>query len=135
VDYANWFSASTRVADRWLVNGDFGISMLGKGDILPDQQRRSVFFGGTGVEWIYRPRLRFKLQADYHSSVFRKTHLEFFDKVLMVSGGASLQLSDTLYADFAVVDDFFRGRSPDVTVHFALRYHPGGVFYKEAVRE
>ncbi len=129
VDYANWFSASTRLSERWLVNGDFGFSALGSGDILPDQQRHFVLFGGLGVEYLAKPSLRFKLQMDHHGSMFRKTHIRFFDKVLMLSGGLSVRLRQNLYADFAVVDDFFRGRSPDVTVHFALRYHPGGDFH------
>ncbi len=129
VDYANWFSASTRLNERWLVNGDFGFSALGSGNILPDQQRHFVLFGGLGVEYLVSPALRFKLQMDHHGSMFRKTRIQFFDKVLMLSGGMSVQLQKDLYADFAIVDDFFRGRSPDVTVHFALRYHPGGDFH------
>ena len=129
LDYANWFTASTRLDDHWLVNGDFGFSMLGNGDILPDQQRNFILFGGLGVEYLWRPEMRFKLQMDHHGSMFKKTDIQFFDKVLMLSGGMSVRLSRNYYADFAVVDDFFRGRSPDVTIHFAIRYHPGGDFH------
>lgn len=129
IDYANWFTASTRLTDRWLINGDFGFSMLGNGEILPDQQRNFILFGGLGAEWVWRPKVRFKLQMDHHGSMFRKTNIQFFDKVLMLSGGMSLRLHKNYYADFAIVDDFFRGRSPDVTIHFALRYHPGGDFH------
>lgn len=129
VDYANWFTASTQLTDRWLINGDFGFSMLGTGDILPDQQRKFILFGGLGAEWAWRPEVRLKLQMDHHGSMFRKTNIQFFDKVLMLSGGVSLKLYKSYYADFAIVDDFFRGHSPDVTIHFALRYQPGGGFH------
>lgn len=129
VDYANWFTASTRLTDRWLLNGDFGFSLLGNGDILPDQQRNFVLFGGLGVEWQWKPRLRFKLQIDHHGSMFEHTDIQFFDKVMMLSGGFSVHVANNYYADVAVSDDFFRGRSPDATVHFAIRYQPGGDFH------
>lgn len=101
--------------------GGAGVLAMGRGDVLPQMQRRLVGFGSVGVDWKADARLTFRAQVDANTAFYRDTDLEQL-------GAASLQLGlgGTLFfardtgLDIAVVEDLLPDTAPDVVFHLRL---------------
>lgn len=116
---------------RSLFNRDLGIAgfagalLLGDGDVLPDQQRDAVAYGGISATW----------QATERFAMATQLYLQgpYFDSALEELGGSSVQLA--VGADyrtseagwllrFAVVEDVSANATTDFALHFSI--HSGG---------
>jgi hypothetical protein len=117
------------VADRrgdWFgypsgVFGGGGLLVMGDGEILADQQRRTVLFGSLGTGARVLPWLTLKLQADFHSALYQDSSLEQIESnAVQFSMGGDLQLYKHVRLDIAVKEDPTVHASPDVVFHFNL---------------
>jgi len=124
-DFAAWLSAGRQysVAQMPLaLMSSAGLLIVGQGEILEDQQRSLVWFGGLGVALQPWERVKFQLQADFHSSFYHNSQLKGIDShsVQLAIGGAII-LNAGHEIELAVVEDIVVGTSPDVVFHLAWR--------------
>lgn len=123
-DFAVWFStACGRSCGRTVAwNAHVGALALGRGDILSEQQRRLVAFGGAGIA--YRPwqPTIFKAELRAHSSFYRGTSLEPLgaSSFQLVLGGTVI-LGENTVVDIGVTEDIRKGTAPDVSLLLSLR--------------
>ena len=122
IDFANWLTAEYQLRTGWTVDGYLGFVLLGKGDILPILQEKQVIFAGAGLAWPFSSRLIFRLQADMHSGLYKKTGFRFLNDAVILDLGGSLRLTDQFVLDIAVGEDILPGASPDVSFNTALRF-------------
>lgn len=124
-DYANWFTARRSLGGNWMVQGAFGLALLGNSN-HPIPNYNHVFFGALGLDWTPVNRLSLRVQFDYHGKVFRGTKLDLLGPVVSVTSGVAVQLSSRTTLDLAVVEDALVNASPDVQFHMGLHHRFGG---------
>ncbi len=123
-ELALWLSADGEESWFGLPGGLFGgggLLLMGRGEVLADQQRRFVAFGSLGAGVRVLPWMRLKLQADVNSSFYRNSSLTQINAtaVQLLMGG-DLQLGRNVRLDIMVGEDITVHASPDVVFHLAL---------------
>ena len=103
-------------------NAAAGALLLGRGDVLPDLQRRYVVFGGAGLA--YRPwqPIVFKAELRTHSPFYRDTNLTALGSTAfqVILGGTWIVNSATA-VDIGVSEDIRPETGPDVSLLISLR--------------
>jgi len=101
--------------------GGGGLLLMGKGDVLTEQQRRVAAFASVGAGAQVLPWITLKLQADVNSSFYDDSGLQQIDAtaVQLLMGG-NLQLGKNIKLDVMVGEDLTVRTSPDVVFHLAL---------------
>lgn len=101
--------------------GFAGVLVLGDGDILPDQQRSAVAYGGVAATWHATERFGITGQLQAQGA--------YIDSELDELGGSSIQLAvggvysvprHGLSFRFALVEDVISDATPDFAVHLAI---------------
>jgi hypothetical protein len=125
VDAALWLSGACATGSCWETvgwNAHAGVVLLGRGDVLPEMQRRAVAFGGAGLA--YRP---------WHPTVFKaelRAHTPFYrDSDLAALGVTGFQLilggtwivDKGVAVDLGVTEDIRTKTAPDVSLLIGLR--------------
>jgi hypothetical protein len=93
-----------------------------EGDVLKEQQRNWVGFGGLGIGWSPARWIAFKLQANGHTSFYKDSELrELNMSSIQLTIGGTLAFSERISLDVGVTEDVVTLTSPDVVFHLALR--------------
>lgn len=114
-------AAERRLADRWSVFGQVGVSYLGEGDLLAAQQERVVWSGMAGVGVNVWRGLELKAQFDAHSAAFEETEIGFLSEAVILSVGGSYRFDAGWVLDVGVSEDVKVDASPDVVFLLGLR--------------
>ena len=101
--------------------GGGGLLLMGKGDVLADQQRRIAGFASLGTGARVLPWMSLKLQADINSSFYDDSSLTQINAtaVQLLMGG-DLRINQHTQLDIMVSEDITVHASPDVVFHLAL---------------
>lgn len=122
-DLAVWLTGQARETQAPVdYFGSLGGLALGRGDVLPEQQRRLVGFGSAGVAWSPAGWPMFQVQLDGHTPFYRDSSLvPLAAHSLSLAVGAAARLGAGTRLEFAVVEDILLATAPDVTFHLRLR--------------
>jgi hypothetical protein len=103
-------------------NASAGALVLGRGDVLPELQRRVVGFGGIGFAWRAISPIVLKADLRAHTPFFRDTNLAPLGStaVQLILGGTWIVGSETA-VDIGVSEDVRVDTSPDVSLLVSLR--------------
>jgi len=111
---------------RWFdypgsIFGGGGLLLMGKGDVLADQQRRIAAFASVGAGVQVLPWMTLKLQADVNSPFYDGSDLRQINAtaVQLLMGG-DVRLAKNVRLDVMVGEDLTVRASPDVVFHLAL---------------
>lgn len=124
-DLAAWLSAgcaAARCTGAWRWNAAAGALVLGRGDVLPEQQRRFAAFAGVGAGWRAWEPVVLKAELRAHSALYRGTELAPLGKTAMqlILGGTWIVNKETAL-DVAVSEDIRVHTAPDVSMLVSLR--------------
>ncbi len=114
-------AAEHRWDARWSAYAQIGVTWLGEGDLLPDQQRNLVWSGLAGMSWRIGPRLALKAQADAHSAAFTGTRLDMLGEALILSIGADYRFASGWQLDLGFSEDVAVEASPDIVFIVGVR--------------
>jgi hypothetical protein len=123
-DAALWLSAacgSTQCRGAFAWYGGAGLLVAGRGDILPQQQRRLIPFAGFGVMWRVTQDFAFKAEVNGHDAFYRDSALRELNSAAQGLFGGSWRLGRAHSLDFAIAEDLKVSSVPDVQFHFAWR--------------
>lgn len=126
-DFAAWASAgcaSAHCTGRWGWNASAGALVLGRGDVLRDQQRRLAAFGSLGGGWRAWPAIVLKAELRAHTAFYDDTGLAPLGSTAwqLVMGGTWLLRGETTL-DIAVSEDIRVDTAPDVSFLLSVRTH------------
>lgn len=101
--------------------GSLGGMLLGRGEIIAEQQRSVVGFGTVGVGWAPAEFIDFKLQLNGNSPLYGGSDLAPLSGygAMLVMGGALHLLKDTAMV-IAVSEDLHVGTAADVALHLSV---------------
>ena len=126
-DLAFWLSGADPSLTRDGRLGGYlqaGLLLLGEGDVLPDQQRDLVWFGGAGVHWRAWSWLMLKAQLDAHGSFYDSGLDQLGLRSIMLTVGGSIPLHENAGAvDLAIGENLSTDTIPDFMINLAYRYH------------
>lgn len=124
LDLAAWLSGHRSTesgGSGYKVYGRLGAMALGKADVLADQQRRLLAFGGVGAGFRYNQTLRFKSQIDFHTSLYKDSAFSQLTRyAIPFTLGGELAFGRNTRLDIGVTEDLYVDVSPDVSFHFGL---------------
>jgi len=123
-DIALWVSGASTVprTQTWSVFGGAGLAWLGRGDVLPEMQHRSIPFASAGIGWRAVPRLAFKVQVDAHRALYAQSDMpELGHTAVLLALGGSLAIGAGSEFEFVVLEDLAVESVPDVTLRAALK--------------
>lgn len=114
-------SASLSQKWAWQVYGN--LAYLGTGDLLPAQQKSTVFSTGAGLNWQAFKRVSFRLQWDAHTSIYKGSDIDQLrNDSSLISFGGRVSLNKYGYLDLAIVEDAPNPEaSPDVSFYINWR--------------
>jgi hypothetical protein len=108
--------------DRWSWTAGAGILWLGRGEVLPDLQRRAVVFGETSVLWNPWTPVTFKAGFYGHGAFYRGTDVEPMGQTsIQLIVGGSWAISNGTVMDVAVSEDVRINTAADVGLMISLR--------------
>lgn len=124
-DFALWVAsgcAAARCGGAWRWNANAGALALGRGDVLPDQQRRLAAFGGIGGGWRAWRAIVLKAELRAHTPFYDGTQLApLGTSALQLILGGSFDLPADTVIDVAVSEDIRVNTAPDVSFLFSVR--------------
>lgn len=114
-------AAAHSFRQRWSVFGQVSATYLGRGDLLPDQQRRRVGSVMVGTDVRVWRGLGLKLQLDAHSGAFDATRLDYLGDATILTLGGDYRFASGWLLDFAVSEDVAVETAPDVVFVIGVR--------------
>lgn len=119
-----WFSGDMQTdwfGWQGLTYMSLGAMWLEQGEVLTEQQRSWVWFGGIGSGVKVSDRIVLQVQLDTHSPFYQdSSFVEIDSYVLQLTLGGNIQFSKQWNLDIGVVEDLVVNASPDVIFHLGL---------------
>jgi hypothetical protein len=114
VDVSAIVAGEHRFNDRWSVFGQTGITHLGKGDLLPSQQRSWIGTAMAGVSSRLWKRVELTIQLDGHTAAFDDSQLDYLGEAIILDVGGAIDIGDHWILSLGVSEDVMVEASPDV---------------------
>lgn len=112
-------AGSRAVGGRVSITGRIGAAYLGRGDVLPELQRRWSVFGSAFVGWQTFKSVSLKAQLDVQSPLYEDSAFnQLTDTAIQLTFGGSVRLGKKSFLDLSFTEDEF---NPDVTSDFAFQ--------------
>ena len=100
--------------------GGAGLVALGKGDILPEQQKDFVAGGYFGASWKTTPRLSLIAQLNYQSAYYVSELSQLGSDSINLYLNASYFARDTLCYELGFGENLFTDPTPDFLLYFSI---------------
>jgi len=121
---AVWLAANSRT--QWFGfegshYGSFGAVIMGKGDVLPGQQRGFAVFGELGSGARVSRYIVLQAQLNAHSSLYSGSEfVEINSMALQLTLGGNVEINRDWRVDVGVAEDLLVHASPDVIFHLGV---------------
>jgi Protein of unknown function (DUF3187) len=109
------------LGENWSAYGQAGVTRLGRGERLADQQQDIVWSGLAGIGWHAWRGLELKAQLDAHTAVFDEAEVDFLGDALVLTVGGDYRFASGWQLDIAVSEDIAVESASDVVFVFGLR--------------
>jgi len=107
-----------------LTYGSLGAMWLEKGDVITDQQRSFVVFGGIGSGVKFGEFVVLQAQLDAHSPFYEESSFtEISSPTFMLTMGGNVKFNESWNLDIAVTEDILPHSAPDVIFHLGINSH------------
>jgi hypothetical protein len=103
-----------RFDDRWSIFAQAGVSWLGEGELLPEDQHEVVWSGLAGLSWRVLQPLELKVQLDAHTAVFDGSRLDFLNESIALTVGGVVHFGSGWRLELGVSEDIAVETTPDV---------------------
>jgi len=97
-----------------------GLSFLGEGELIPEDQESWVSIGHVGIQLPLHPRFELHAQLDAHSNVLRTGNPLVADGGVLGTIGGRVGLTRTLWLDFALIEDLDNKSASDIVFQIML---------------
>jgi hypothetical protein len=122
-DLALWFSGAAPILhDAWHLGGYLhgGVLLLGRGDLLREEQKGTVWFGGAGLHWRAWEWLTLKAQLDGHSAFYQSELDQLGKGSVMLTLGGSIPVRRGAI-DLAIGENLATDAVPDFMINLGYR--------------
>jgi hypothetical protein len=102
------------LSSRWLAYAQVNGAYLGVGELLPMQQRQSMWSGMLALDYLYSPALSLTLQLDGHTAAFDDSQLDLLGSAWILTFGGEYRWRSHWRAQVGVSEDVKVAASPDV---------------------
>jgi hypothetical protein len=123
-DLSIWLSGSDRkLWAEWPFGGygQFGVLLMGKAELLADEQRAIVAFGTIGVNWQVYDWLSLKAQMDAHTPFYKSSTDQLGGSAVMFTFGGSIPFSDGSQIDLSLGENMTTDMVPDLIFNLGYK--------------
>jgi hypothetical protein len=103
-----------KLSSRWTAFAQLNFAYLGNGDLLPEQQRSSMWSGTLTFDYHYSPALALTLQFDGHTAAYSDSNLPLLGSAWIMTLGGEYRWRSRWYLQVGVSEDIKVEASPDV---------------------
>jgi hypothetical protein len=103
-----------RLSSRWSAYTQLNFAYLGKGDLLSEQQRSSMWSGTLTFDYHYSPALALTLQFDGHTPGYSDSNLPLLGSAWIMTLGGEYRWHSRWFLQLGVSEDIQVEASPDV---------------------
>jgi hypothetical protein len=121
MDVSLAIAAEHRLGESGAVFGQAGVTYLGEGERLAEQQQDVVWSGLAGIGWRVWRGLELKAQVDAHTAVFDEAYVDFLGDAIVLTFGGDYRFASGWELDVAVSEDIAVESASDVVFVFGLR--------------
>ena len=93
---------------------------LGEGEFIPEDQETWAHFGHFGIQIPLHERVEFHAQLDAHSRILDTGNPLLADGGIMGTVGGRIGVTEKLWLDFAIIEDFDSESASDVVFQILL---------------
>lgn len=97
-----------------------GFVRLGEGEFIPEDQETWAHFGHFGIQIPLHERVEFHAQLDAHSRILDTGNPLLADGGIMGTVGGRIGVTEKLWLDFAIIEDFDSESASDVVFQILL---------------
>jgi hypothetical protein len=122
-DLSFWLTGSDeKLMQGWPFGGygHMGILLMGKAEVLQQQQREIVMFGTLGVNWPVYQWLNLKVQVDAHTPFYHSKSDQLGGSAVMLTFGGTIPLDGGDHIDLSLGENMTTDMVPDLI--FNIRY-------------
>ncbi|MCG7960203.1 MAG: DUF3187 family protein [Candidatus Thiodiazotropha taylori] len=122
-DLSIWFTGSDRqLMPGWPFGGygHVGVLMMGKAEVLEEDQREFVMFGTLGINWRAYEWLDLKAQVDAHTPFYHSKSDQLGGSAVMLTFGGTIPLEGGDHIDLSLGENLTTDMVPDLI--FNIRY-------------
>lgn len=114
-------TSTTHHWGNWSGRASGGFILLGQSEVLSTQEEAAAF-GALALGWQVTPRFKPIIQIDWHSALFESTMRELGRFTALATVGFQWRHSKRVTSEFAFLEDIVPDASPDIGLHYGLRY-------------
>ncbi|MES9852670.1 MAG: DUF3187 family protein [Candidatus Thiodiazotropha sp. L084R] len=123
-DISIWLSGSDReLLEEWPIGGygQIGVLLMGKAEILEDEQREFVVFGTLGTSWRVYEWLDLKMQFDAHTPFYKSKSDQLGGSAVMFTFGGSIPFKDGSQIDISLGENMTTDMVPDLIINLGYK--------------
>jgi hypothetical protein len=102
------------LSSRWSAYAQLNFAYLGKGDLLAEQQRDSMWSGTLTFDYHYSPAFALTLQFDGHTAAYADSNLPLLSDAWIMTIGGEYRWRSRWFLQLGVSEDIQVEASPDV---------------------
>ncbi|MCW4188803.1 MAG: DUF3187 family protein [Candidatus Thiodiazotropha lotti] len=122
-DLSIWLTGSDRkLLPGWPFGGygHMGVLLMGKAEVLEEDQREFVLFGTLGINWRVYQWLDLKAQVDAHTPFYHSSSDQLGGSAVMLTFGGTIPLEGGDHIDLSLGENMTTDMVPDLI--FNIRY-------------
>lgn len=123
-DMAVWLSGSDRrIVEQWPIGGygQIGILLMGKAEILEQEQREFALFSTLGASWRVYDWLDLKLQFDAHTPFYKSRFDQLGGSAVMFTFGGTIPFKDGSQIDLSLGENMTTDMVPDLIINLGYK--------------
>ena len=102
------------LSSRWTAYAQLNFAYLGNGDLLPAQQRDSMWSGMLTFDYHYSPALALTVEFDGHTAAYADSNLPLLGDAWILTVGGEYRWRSRWFLQLGVSEDIQVEASPDV---------------------
>ena len=116
VDVSTWLAVNQQLSEKWLLNMNAGVVVLGKDSYQDIPLSDHALYGHLMLGWLITDRINLKAQLQAHTSYYDKSQLDILADTYLLTFGTAIKINNCQQLDFAISEDIKVNSSPDISL-------------------
>jgi hypothetical protein len=121
-DVAAWLALNQQLSDRWLLNMNAGVVILGTDDYKNIPLSDYALYGHAMLGWLVTDTINLKLQLQAHTSYYDQSRLFILGDTYFMTFGGTITINQCNQIDLAFGEDIKVEASPDASLIISWRH-------------
>lgn len=121
-DIAAWLALNQQLSDRWLLNMNAGMVILGADHYKSIPLSDYALYGHAMLGWLVTENINLKMQLQAHTSYYDQSRLLILGDTYFLTFGGTISITECDQIDMAFTEDIKVDASPDASLIISWRH-------------